>query len=110
MTVVRPERSAAPKAGRVRASRWSVASRTLAAALGGYALANSLPVALLAMLPMSAADAALSAIQLSFLVYLGAILWAFAARSAWHAWLGLLLPAAASLLLGGWAIHGRLPI
>jgi len=87
-----------------------IASRTLAAALGGYALANSLPVALLAMLPMSAADAALSAIQLSFLVYLGAILWAFAARSAWHAWLGLLLPAAASLLLGGWAIHGRLPI
>lgn len=110
MTAVRPERSAAPRAGRVRAGRWSVASRTLAAALGGYALANSLPVALLAMLPMSAADAALSAIQLSFLIYLGAILWAFAARSAWHAWLGLLLPAAASLLLGWWALHGRLPI
>lgn len=110
MTDARPKRSASHGPRRAATSRWAVASRTLAATIGGYALAHSIPVALLARLPMPAADATLAALQLSFLAYLGAILWAFAARSTWHAWLGLLIPFAVSLLLGWWALHGRLPI
>lgn len=70
-----------------------VASRIAAALFGGYALAHALSIVLVAMLPMARADAALFAIQGSFLVYTAAVLWAFAARSVLAAWLGLLLSA-----------------
>ncbi|MEN3159387.1 DUF3649 domain-containing protein [Alkalimonas sp. NCh-2] len=78
-------------------------ARILAATFGGYALAHTLPVALMALLPIAAGEAALAAIQMSFLVYLLAVLWCFAARTATHAWLGLLL----SVLVSGltaWAV------
>lgn len=71
--------------------RWNVLSRCLAAAFGGYALANTLPVAItmVALPGMARSDAALIALQSSFVVYTGAVMWAFAARHAWRAWLGL---------------------
>jgi hypothetical protein len=69
----------------------SVASRIAAAVFGGYALAHAFPVALVAAWPLVRADAALIALQASFLVYVAAVLWAFAARSALRAWLGLAL-------------------
>ncbi|MEY6434126.1 hypothetical protein ABC977_17120 [Thioalkalicoccus limnaeus] len=75
------------------ALRLPVASRTGAAVLGGYALAHTLPLAVTAAMGMPAAEAVLAAIQLSFVVYAGAVLWAFAARSVLIAWFGLLLPA-----------------
>lgn len=85
----------------MRAARWRLASRCVAAALGGYALASTLPVALVALAApatLARADAALVALQLSFVVYTGAVVWAFAARSAALAWTGLVL---ATLLSGG---------
>lgn len=87
----------------MNAARWRLASRCLAAALGGYALANTLPVALVAPGSLARVDAALVALQLSFVVYAGAVVWAFAARSAALAWAGLAL---AALLSSGlaWAL------
>lgn len=69
----------------------AIALRTAAAAIGGYALANTSSIALAAALPLIRAEAALFALEVSFLVYTGAVLWAFAARSARAAWAGLLL-------------------
>lgn len=59
--------------------------------LGGYALANTLPVAIVALGfgGVARSDAVLIAMQLSFVVYTGAVMWAIAARSARSAWAGL---------------------
>lgn len=74
--------------------RAGVAVRLLAAIVGGYGL-TAISMSLLAvLLPASRVDAVMTATLLSFPVYAVAIMWAFAARSAWRAWAGLLLPAA----------------
>lgn len=88
------------------AARWRLASRCVAAALGGYALASTLPVASVALVApdtLARADAALVALQLSFVVYTAAVVWAFAARSASLAWAGLVLAALLSHGLA-WAL------
>ncbi|MEX5218912.1 MAG: DUF3649 domain-containing protein [Nitrospiraceae bacterium] len=72
----------------------NVASRVAAAALGGYALTYAATACLTVLLPFSNTEAILTAAMFSFLLYTGAILWAFAASTAFRAWLGLLLPAA----------------
>lgn len=67
--------------------RFSVASRILAAALGGYALTSALNTLLLALLmPMPETMARVSALRPGFLIYLLVLLWVFHARSATHAW------------------------
>ena len=83
-------------------------SRCVAAVLGGYALASTLPVAIVAIVAvgfngMARSDAVLLAMQLSFVVYTGAVMWAFAARSARAAWVGLGLPALLAGLVA-WAL------
>ena len=60
-------------------ARRSVLWRALVAVAGGYAVANVLPVLLVAGLGLDRVDAALVAMQLSFLVYAGAVMWVFAA-------------------------------
>jgi hypothetical protein len=78
-----------------------VASRTLAAVFGGYALAACATTALALWLP---AAPVITANLLSFLIYTVAVLWAFATRSAARAWVGILMPAlvlAALAWLGG---------
>ena len=70
---------------------WDVVARSLAGGVGGYGLAQVLPVALVAPWGLPRADAALIALQLSFAVYAGAMLWAFAARSTGRAWAGIAL-------------------
>jgi hypothetical protein len=77
--------------------RLAVTSRSLAALLGGYLLASMVSVCVALLAPMSQVDAALTGMMLSFVFYLLAFLWCFACRSAWRAWLGVLLP---SLVLG----------
>lgn len=77
--------------------RLAVASRALAAIVGGYAVAALSTGALSVYLPGARAEATLTATMLSFIVYTGVVVWVFAARSAWRAWLGLALPA---LVLG----------
>lgn len=88
--------------------RIGVASRAVAAIAGGYAVAALATAALALFLPLPRSEAALTGTLLSFAVYTGAVLWSFAARTAWRAWRGLLgaalvpgLPLAASRFFGG---------
>ncbi|MDD1014996.1 MULTISPECIES: DUF3649 domain-containing protein [Pseudomonas] len=86
------------KAARLPISyRLAVTSRSLAAVFGGYLLAAMASVCITLLLPVPRAEAVISGMMLSFLFYLVAFLWCFACRSAWQAWLGVLLP---SLVLG----------
>jgi len=81
--------------------RWGVASRVLAAAVGGYAIAALATAGLALLLPrvmgMARVDAVLAATLSSFAVYAVAVLAAFTTRSAGRAWAAL---AAAATLLG----------
>lgn len=91
--------SVSPPSRRNISHRLAVASRVLAALAGGYLLANAFAILLARLLlvtsMMSRADGVLTAVILSFLVYAGAVLWAFATRNATRAWAGLLLLAGA---------------
>ena len=79
----------------------ALVSRIVAALLGGYALAALTSLAALA-LPIDKAQGVLTGMLLSFVVYAGAVVWVFAARSALRAWAGLLI-AALPLLLASWS-------
>ncbi|MDO9002579.1 MAG: DUF3649 domain-containing protein [Aquabacterium sp.] len=83
--------------------RWAVASRALAAILGGYVIAALFTGALAMYLPGSRLEATLTAMMLSFAVYACAVIWVFSARSAWRAWWGLAVPAAVLGALIGWS-------
>lgn len=87
--------------------RWGVLSRTLAAILGGYALASVSAVFCAVALPTARGQAVLTGMLVAIVVAACAALWAFATRTALRAWLGILVPtlvlAAASRLLGAWA-------
>lgn len=85
----------------MRRSPDAIVSRALAAVVGGYIVANAIAFALAATLPLSQTDAVLVAMQASYLFYTIAALWAFAAKSALKAWLGLSGATAISLLLWG---------
>lgn len=77
--------------------RLGVASRAVAAIVGGYMLAAAATALLALTLPMARVDAVLTATLLSFTVYVCAVIWVFAARDALRAWLGIGIP---TLLLG----------
>ncbi|MDO5626505.1 MAG: DUF3649 domain-containing protein [Pseudomonadota bacterium] len=72
--------------------RLDITARAVAAMGGGYVLAALASVVLALWLPTSRAEAVTWGMLASFAVYAGAVMWAFAARSAARAWLGLLLP------------------
>jgi hypothetical protein len=76
------------------AYRLAVASRAVAALFAGYLLASLASVCLAHWLPLARAEAVVISMMLSFLVYLVAVIWCFACRSAWRAWLGMLIPCA----------------
>jgi len=80
------------------AARMGVLSRLMAGVFGGYALAAAATVFLGLVLPFSKGEAVLSASMLAFTVQAGAVIWAFAASSAFTAWYGILLPAAVMTL------------
>ncbi|MBB5391982.1 MULTISPECIES: DUF3649 domain-containing protein [unclassified Herbaspirillum] len=69
--------------------RLAVLSRIAAAIGGGYALAGLCTALLAAWLPMARADAVMTATMLSFSIHACAVIWVFAARDAWRAWIGL---------------------
>ncbi|WP_404334681.1 iron transporter [Sphingomonas sp. MMS12-HWE2-04] len=81
--------------------RLAVTSRVLAGTLGAYAVASLAAIAIGPVLPLARNEAVTSATLVAVLVWVGAILWAFGARTALRAWLGL-GGAAALLALGGW--------
>lgn len=101
--------------GRGPGWRWraGVASRALAAIAGGYLLAALAATALAVWPPLHRAEAVITATLASFIVYLCAVLWVFAARTALKAWLGIAIPAAmlASALAAAGPLHrlGLLP-
>lgn len=72
--------------------RLAVASRTLAAVAGGYALSAAASAAASVALPMERAQAVITALLLSFVIYTVAVMWAFSTRSATRAWLGIAVP------------------
>lgn len=72
--------------------RLAVASRALAAIVGGYALTALAITALAIFLPLSRAEASLTATLLSFLIYTCIVIWVFATRSATRAWIGIVAP------------------
>lgn len=79
----------------------AVFARTMAAVFGGYAFTYAFTACLARLLPLERIDALLVASLPMFVVYTLAVLWAFAARDAWRAWLGL--PLAIPLaLIGFW--------
>lgn len=90
---------------RARAWRWpGLVSRIAAAVAGGYAVGALVSVACALLLPLARAEAVLVGMMLSFAAYAGAVIWVFAARSAWRAWAGILLP---GLLLAAASWAGR---
>jgi hypothetical protein len=89
------------------ADRWSVLSRCVAAAVGGYALVTLLHLALPALLPWDSYKALLFSSQTGYLYYTGIIIWCFAARTARRAWLGLALVALPLVLIDAWYLTHR---
>lgn len=73
--------------------RLAVASRALAAIVGGYVLTALAITALAIFLPMPRSEASMTATLLSFVIYTCVVLWVFATRSATRAWLGIVAPA-----------------
>jgi hypothetical protein len=84
--------------------RLAVASRALAAIGGGYAVAALASTVLALWLPGTRASATVWGTLAAFVVYVVAVMFVFATRSAWRAWGGLL---SAALVLGAlfW-LHG----
>lgn len=76
--------------------RMAVLSRVAAAVIGGYLLTTTLSLLLARVMDSPRAEAVATALLLSFAIYIGAIIWAFAARTVCRAWIGLLLPAVVS--------------
>lgn len=83
-----------PGAGLAR-YRWAVASRAIAAVLGGYALASAAAACLAVWLPMTRVDAVVTASMLGFVVYTIGVVWVFATRNTWRAWVGIMIPTVA---------------
>ncbi|WP_312934108.1 DUF3649 domain-containing protein [Pseudomonas sp.] len=89
--------------------RLAVASRCLAALLGGYWLASMTSVLMALLAPLRQVDAALLGMMLSFVVYLLAFIWCFACRSARRAWVGVLAPGALLGLINALAYWMHVP-
>ncbi len=79
----------------------NLVGRISAATLGGYALAFGFTAFFSVYLPMSRPDRVVTASLLCFAVWVGAVIYAFAARSALFAWLFITV-LAALLCLGAY--------
>ncbi len=90
---------------RPSARRWSVASRTLAATVGGYALVSLMTLVvplLLGTIGVSRPQSWLATTMASFPIQAAIVMAVFHARTATRAWLGLLVaavPLAVAVLL-----------
>lgn len=93
--------AALAKAGRILRAG-PLVSRIVAAVFGGYALAALTSVAAVA-LPIAPAQAVLTGMMASFVIYALAVIWVFAVRSATRAWVGLVV-AAVPLGLAAWSV------
>jgi hypothetical protein len=89
------------------AYRWSVISRCIAAAAGGYVLVTLLHLATTAVLPAAEHKTLLFTSQTGYLYWTGIIIWSFAARTARRAWLGLILVAIPLASIDAWFLVSR---
>ena len=83
---------------------WQIASRILAAVVGGYLLSAGL-VTLAAMglgQAMDQSEAVVLTSMLGFLLYLALVLWAFAEQRLWRIWTVMAGGSAVSLGLALW--------
>lgn len=90
--------------GLSRRYRWEVASRVVAAAIGGYALASALTVLLALIWPLPQAQAVLASTMLGFVWYTVAVIWVFTTRSHVRAWVGMVLPTVLIAMLCWWLL------
>ncbi len=89
------------------AYRWSIASRFIAGALGGYFVVTLLHVAFMALLPVDYHEALLFSSQTGYLYWTGILIFCFATRTATRAWLGLAIVATPLMLIDGWYLLYR---
>lgn len=73
--------------------RLGVASRAVAAIIGGYVLSALAATVCAIYFPGTRAEAAIFGMLASFVIYTLAVMWVFAVRTARRAWLGLVLTA-----------------
>ncbi|MET4576391.1 DUF3649 domain-containing protein [Ottowia thiooxydans] len=85
--------------GEAASYRLAVASRVLAAVIGGYALTSVMVMLLSVIWPAPRAQAVMWASMLSFALYAAVTVWVFATSSATRAWVGLLTATAVVALL-----------
>jgi len=71
-----------------------VLSRTLAAIVGGYALAATCAMFFAVALPIARGQAVLTGMLVAIVLCACAALWAFATRTALRAWVGIVIPTA----------------
>jgi hypothetical protein len=90
-TIFRSARAALSPVSRLL-SPAAIASRALAALVGGYALASAFTAFFSLALPLHPGEAVLTASLLGFVVYVAAIIVVFGARSATRAWGWMLGP------------------
>lgn len=84
-----------------RATRWTVANRTVAAVFGGYVVTSLATTCLARLLPMPAVEATTAATLASFMIGAVIVMAVFTARSSTRIWLWLV---AAACVLGGISI------
>lgn len=87
---------------RRKVTRLSVASRVMAASLGGYAVCYAWISALVLLVPMDRVDAVILFTCLAFILFVAIILRAFAIASPRRLWIEILVGAAlpAAIALG----------
>ncbi|MGJ3257142.1 MAG: hypothetical protein ACFE0K_12570 [Alcanivorax sp.] len=86
--------------------RWAVASRVLAAFVGGYVLSSLLLLLMALVWPLPRAEAIAASTMISFILYALIIIWAFSVKRLRTVWLGMV---ASSLLCGAlvwWLMPG----
>lgn len=85
--------------------RSRVFSRIIAASIGGYVLVSLSHMALALLLPVDLNKALLFSMETGFITWSLIIIWAFSARTATRAWLGLVLVALPFLAIDVWWIY-----
>lgn len=96
--------SSGSRVGGLLSRPWlGVLSRSLAAILGGYALASATTAFLALALPGARSEAVLTGMLVGIAVCACAALWAFATRTALRAWLGIAVSAIV-MALASWGL------
>ncbi len=93
----------------VSINRWNIASRVLAALVGGYAVAYAVTAFLAVYLPLARPDRVVFSSLASFAVWTAVAIYVFAAHSATRLWLPIIGVTAvlclAAFLSGDWRVR-----